>query len=292
MTRGMWSKVGKRMKGPKSLPGSIVLRRMFKKVSRDFRLTHTGVFLDIFSGEGSIAKYISKLGFPVISIDVSDDPRFDVTDPAVAAVIFGWIKSGCVLGIWLATPCTSWSRARRGPANSSWGPIRSNHFIYGLPNISFKDQQKVKVGNQTMSFSTSTIRLAIHHKVPVFLENPHSSMLWLAPPLVKLIGHPSSRAFLCDFCQFGARWRKRTRIQAWFSQDSITLNQICHGRNGICSRTGKHHIVLSGQDRVSQQLWTHLAQPYPLKFAEAGAQLLISSYEHMRSFQLKKHFGL
>lgn len=292
ITKRMVQHAVKPPKGPKSLSGAQVLRRLFKQISRKFRPHFHGVFLDIFSGDGSVGRYLDQLGYPVISIDVCDDPRFDVLDPQVQAVIHGWIKGGCVLGIWLATPCTTWSRARHGPIGSSWGPIRTNQFIYGLPGLSPKDVTKVRIGNLTMKFTAQTIRLAHSHLIPVFLENPVHSMIWLAPPLLRVCDFSNSRSFICDFCQYGARWRKRTRIQVWHGQDHFHLSRTCQGRHGFCSRTHKHHIVLKGQDPKTRQLWTHLAQPYPLKFAFVAAQSLVDAYEHMRSFQLKKWFGL
>jgi hypothetical protein len=80
----------------------------------------------------------------VIALDINDDSRIDLTDPQVLSVVLGWIKSGCVKGIWLATPYTSWSRARHGPINSSWGPLRNNQFLFGIPGLSSADRQKSK----------------------------------------------------------------------------------------------------------------------------------------------------
>ena len=185
--------------GPKSLSGSQLLRKLFREELKKHRKQFHGVFLDIFSGEGSIAKYLRAAGYPVISIDICDDPRFDVLDSVVASVIFGWVCSGCVLGIWLATPCTTWSRARHGPLYSAWGPLRDNNHIYGFPRLSVGDRSKVVIGNKTMQFSARLIRLCLHAKVVCFLENPCSSMMWVAPPIQRISQHAVSRRFVCDF---------------------------------------------------------------------------------------------
>ena len=129
-------------------------------------------------------------------------------------------------------------------------------------------------------------------KIPCFLENPAQSMMWKVPRLRKLCDVPCSRLFVCDFCQFGSRWRKRTHIQSWYSQDCNELNFTCSGRGGKCNATGKFHIVLKGQDRISKQLWTHLAQPYPPKFAATCAKLLKHSADQLHTFFLGKHFGI
>ena len=192
ITKRMIGRAIKKNKGPRSLSGSSLLKKLFREALKNCNGKFHGVFLDIFSGDGGVSQYLKKRGFPVVSIDICDDPRFDVLDPAVVAVIVGWIKSKCVLGVWLATPCTSWSRARHGPINSNWGPIRSNQFVYGFKNLSDKDLTKVTIGNKTMRFTAHIISNCIHFKTPCFLENPATSMLWRAPPIVKCCSHVSS----------------------------------------------------------------------------------------------------
>ena len=219
------------------------------------------------------------------------DPRFDVCNRDVRLVLEGWIKSGCVLGVWLGTPCTTWSRARHGPVGSTWGPIRSNKDIYGIPGISFHDQPKLKVGNQTMRFTARIITLCIKFFVPCILENPVHSMLWLAPPVSRVASSSVCRSLVCDFCQYGARWRKRTKLLTWHCQESSSLQQTCAGRGGKRSASLKYHIILKGQDPVTKQLWTHIAQHYPWRFAVEGAKLLVDSADHMHNFNLRKFFG-
>lgn len=269
-----------------------VLRRWFKDAVKSGDGYHRGVFLDLFSGDGHVSKQLRREGFPVINIDIVDDPRFDLTDKAVLDLIIGWIVSGCILGVWLATVCTSWSQARHGPIGSSWGPIRDDQHIYGLPNLRPSDQEKIRFGNATMRATCRIITACIQNRIACFLENPAGSMMWKAPPLVKLCSHHCSLSFVCDFCQYGARWRKRTRIQGWNVQTINDLNHTCSGRGGVCSRNGSYHIVLKGQDPTTRQLWTHLAQPYPVQFAKAAAKALIHSYDTLQTFNLRHRFGL
>lgn len=291
LTKRMESKVP-RSKPFRSLTGADLLKRYFRDARRKASHKHYGVFLDLFCGDGGVGHYLHKHGFPVISIDILNDPRLDLTDSRVLQVINGWIRSGRVFGIWFGTPCTTWSRARHGPVVSSWDPLRDNQHIYGIPGLSSHDQHKIRVGNRTMTCTARLIRLCCRFKVPCFLENPSGSMMWLAPPILRLCHHSESRCCVCDFCQYGARWRKRTRIQTWNAPELPSLNHTCHGHKGICSRTHKHHIVLKGQDPVSKQLWTQIAQPYPKQFAVEAAKALIHSRECQNNFQLKRFFGI
>ena len=289
LTKRMESKVP-RSKPFRSLTGADLLKRYFRDARRKASHKHYGVFLDLFCGDGGVGHYLHKHGFPVISIDILNDPRLDLTDSRVLQVINGWIRSGCVFGIWFGTPCTTWSRARHGPVGSSWDPLRDNQHIYGIPGLSSHDQHKIRVGNRTMTCTARLIRLCCRFKVPCFLENPSGSMMWLAPPILRLCHHSESRCCVCDFCQYGARWRKRTRIQTWNAPELPSLNHTCHGHKGICSRTHKHHIVLKGQDPVSKQLWTQIAQPYPKTVCCWGCQSLNPQSWVSKQFSVETFF--
>ena len=231
--------------GPKSLSGRDLLRYLFRTTCKRFQCRR--VFLDLFCGDHGVERSLKRKGHAVIALDINDDSRIDLTDPQVLSVVLGWIKSGCVKGIWLATPYTSWSRARHGPINSSWGPLRNNQFLFGIPGLSSADRQKIKVGNATLHATTKVIQHAISFHTPCFLENPAGSMMWLTPRLQNLCQHHSSRRFVTDFCQHGARWRKRTRVQGWFVQPNDSLSLTCSGHGGKCSRTDQFHIVLKGR---------------------------------------------
>ena len=290
ITSRMWRK-NKAKSAQSTVTDEAFLRSLFQQEIRKTKPRQRRIFLDVFSGCGRIASQLRRRGLACIAIDNCLDPRLDVLKPKILNVIRGWIKGGCVQAIWLATPCSSWSRARHGPFGSAWGPLRDNQNIYGFKGLSSRDQTKIKDGNATIMATCEILRLAVRLKIPCFLENPAGSMLWLAPPLARLCRLSCSRPYICDFCQYGARWRKRTRIQGWFSQPDLKLSCTCTGKQGICSRTGVHHIILKGQDPKSKQLWTHLAQPYPHRFAFCGAEALVRSAESIHDFHLRARFG-
>ena len=104
-------------------------------------------FLDLFCGDGGISKKLRARGYGCVSVDISIDSRFDLCDPELFKIIEGWIRSNCIHGIWLATPCPSWSRARHGPVGSSWGPLRNKSNLFGIPGLCSHDHQKIQLGN-------------------------------------------------------------------------------------------------------------------------------------------------
>ena len=83
------------------------------------------MFLDLYAGTEGITFAFHRRRFNCISFDIKFGPPQDLTSLTVIKTIRGWISSGCVHGVMLATQCSSWTHARRGPPGSAWGPIRS-----------------------------------------------------------------------------------------------------------------------------------------------------------------------
>eukprot|EP00959_Pyramimonas_sp_CCMP1952_P120763 2524864-Pyramimonas_sp.AAC.1 len=67
---------------------------------------------------------------------------------------------------------------------------------------------------------------------------------------------------------------KPTRISAWLSPSLHSLQKICNCRHGLCSRTQKPHIVLTGKAPGGKN-WTALAASYPPRLAQSDAKLMI-----------------
>eukprot|EP00969_Alexandrium_andersonii_P174044 7694151-Alexandrium_andersonii.AAC.1 len=82
----------------------------------------------------------------------------------------------------------------------------------GLPGLGERDQAKVELGNRLMKAGSALIVIALSRRLVGGAENPVSSRLWLCPPLQKIESHPASCTIVTDFCQWGERWRKRTKL--------------------------------------------------------------------------------
>ena len=109
-------------------------------------------------------------------------------------------------------PCGSSLRARRG-GGAGPVPVRTNEYIMGLSNLNNIDETKVMVGNLTMLVTSVLIRLCVVLNIPCILENPCTSLLWLAPPIAKLLLNKACQSYNVDFCAFKTPWRKRTSRQ-------------------------------------------------------------------------------
>ena len=250
----------------------LLIRKAVKR-SDPQRRWHGRFALEIFSGSSRLAIAMSRNGVPTVSLDIKDDPLLDITQKPLLAYIMHLVLTGMVLFIWLGTPCSTWSTARRGFAGRPGGPLRSLQFPYGVPEALDRplDKMKIEVGNKTMRVSVQLLRTCVQRGVPCALENPCSSRLFRVGPVAQICRHAAARVHVCDFCQFGCPYRKRTKVVFWHLGMCSNLQRLCTGRHGQCSQTGQPHVILRGNAPGSNKPRTAMAEAYPIPFAkEAG----------------------
>ena len=158
----------------------------------------------------------------------------------------------------------------------------------GLPGLSPSEQARLDVGNSTFKFTCKVIRLAMKWKVATYLENPAGSLMWHVPELGRLLRAPSAQRIQLHLCQYGAPWRKATCVAAWHSLPLLNLSLRCSGRSGICSRTQKPHVILSGHAPQGPH-FTRLAAEYPKPFAQKFSRVMQRSFEDKRARRCAKH---
>ena len=180
-----------------------------------------------------------------VEVDNCHGPQFDLTVARIQKEILHLISTHQVAYVWLGTPCNSWSRARRWDGRGP-GPLTDDGlYLMGYPDLSPKDIDKIKVGNSLMKISAKIFRCCIQHDVPVALENPHTSRLWLAPLIKHLLHHRATSWGYTDFCMDGKPYRKRTRIM-WANVDLSPALPQCKTSRGKCPHTGLPHQQLQG----------------------------------------------
>ena len=255
---------------PDLCAGIVALRALLHKARTLRRKAPTAdsrVALELFAGSGRLSQALIKQGVPSISIDVCSDSRLDLTSTPLINFIQHLICCGHISFVWLGTPSNSWFLARRGLAGgyAAGGPLRTNQFLYGHPEALAREDDKYKIalGNATMRASAGIISTCIRHDVPCALENPCGSRLFRVRPIASLVRHISADSHVCDFCQFGAPYRKRTRIVFWKTGRCATLDRRCTGAYSECSATGKPHV-----------LTTAIAEPYPIRLARESARFI------------------
>jgi hypothetical protein len=140
----------------------------------------------------------------------------------------------------------------------------------GLPGLDSKNLEKVVLGNRLLHISARICRVCHSVGIPWTIENPGYSIVWETAAIKNLVLRQKSEHILLDYCQFGERWRKRTRLQHSGGLNFVKIALLCHPDSAYnCSRTCKRHFVLRGPDGSSGQFKTHLAQAYPNSLCSA-----------------------
>lgn len=223
---------------------------------------YEGLGLELFSGSGHFSKAMRKRcrGLLCVEVDFSHGPQFDLSKKKVQDELIKLILSGDVKFVWMGTPCNSWSRARRWDGRGP-GPLRDDHqFLMGFSDLPPHDLEKIRLGNILMKFSAKIFRICLKQGIPVAIENPRTSRLWLAPPVRHLLFHRDCQVDFTDFCQDKTPWRKRTQV-LWSHVDLRPTLRKCTGARGWCSQSGERHCQLQGT--CNGTFMTLLAQPYP-----------------------------
>lgn len=168
-------------------------------------------FLEVFSGSGNLSKAVARItGWPSLMWDIVHGSEYDLRSFRNRRQIKSWLHSGVVRCLHLGTPCNSFSRARdRRPGPP---PLRSDSKPLGLDGLRPGDFIKVQEGNLWMRFSVQLFILCMHLRIPVCLENPATSRLWLCPAVQALMRRRGVYFVDVDFCAFHTRWRKRTQF--------------------------------------------------------------------------------
>ena len=237
------------------------------------------LFLSLYGGEGRCAEAATQHGMYAVVLDMAHSDKNDILSPGVQADIWKALASGCVSAVGIDILCSTWSLARRAPPGSSFpSAVRGNgRDLYGLPNLSMRDAQKVKDGNCMYRHATKVIQYCVKNQVPGYLENPATSRIWHTRGLRELRSKRGAFIVKTNMCQYGVQWMKPTSFMLWgIPPQSVTLLR-CHRTQQRCSATGKRHLQLTGTSKGG--FLTRQAQVYPEKLAASLIAQLYSAAE-------------
>ena len=233
------------------------------------------VFVELFSGSGVLSSALRRRGHAVVSLDIKDNPAFDLLKPAVFDEIKGWIMSGLVWGLWSGTPGETFSQARRATPGSAFpGPLRSSDEPRGLQNLHGEELSQVNKANLLADRAAVLLRLAESLRLVVGEENPASSLLWWTRQRRDWASR-DAHDFVIDYCAFGRPFRARTRLRLSNVAKTEEFRACrCTGR-GICSFSGRTHCRLSGSENGVSKTSSRTA--YPLVLCKRLARLFSTS---------------
>ena len=150
-------------------------------------------------------------------------------------------------------------------------PLRSSSKPMGLPNLSDKDNEKLRIGNLLFHFTMRACMYLCKSGKLATIENPQISILWCCQRTREL--QNLGGIVVIHYCAFGERWKKATSLlHLNFPLLQTMSSYKCQGKHGICSHTNKPHLVLSGVSS-SGCFWSRIAQSYPRRFCTAYAKL-------------------
>ena len=259
-------------------------RRGWKKVAPERPLL-IQVVVEVFSGAGGITRALKTQGRFCLAWDLEYGNAYDLSVPSRRQLLLGWLAAGLISALWIATPCQTFTRARDNPPGPP--PLRSDKHILGLPGLSLNDALAVKSSNLLMRFSALLFSRAIDLDVPVVLENPLRSRLWLAPPFVGLRAHALTTFDVTEFCGWQ---RLRFQKSTGFLGYGVDLSQVsahrCHAAGrALCDHSGHLHQPLRGKTPQGTW-WTKVAEPYPARLCIVLAIALDSAIAQRRSRSL------
>jgi hypothetical protein len=181
-------------------------------------------FLEICAGSARVTSCLQHLGlkssFGVDHKRQKNAGRLlvaDLTTEEGQALCWKWIKSPSCIGIFVAPPCGTCSRARGIPVNLPNGktipgpkPLRSDEFPDGLPSLQGTSLLRVNAANALYQFITEICLYCINASLTVCIENPRSSIYWRTSffqPLVGLLTFTIHQA-----CAYGSERPKWTAL--------------------------------------------------------------------------------
>jgi hypothetical protein len=230
------------------------------------------LFLDIFGGTCGVAKSVCRAGPTAAVLDLIHG--YDLLAPGALTELLSLLRQSRrgrsrVRGVCLASPCESFSIARRAPPSSPMpSAVRSKEFIWGLPDLPKLDAALCETGNQLCRATARIIRVCEANGIAWILENPASSMLWSAPPIARLLQKPNVCFTTIHQCMYGTPWKKPTGLAMGGGlRPSPHLSCKCVYTGKRCSRTGQPHIVLSGL--ANGAFKTLAAKEYPKQLCDA-----------------------
>ena len=232
---------------------------------------------DVFSGRGGVALACERIGFVSRQWDIRLGHQCDLTSRNVLYRLKCDIRSGKVLAMMMAPPCSSFSVAR-----DRIKVIRTRNQPWGISSefLTTAETEKIQLGNACFKSCFALIRTLDRFGIPWILENPASSKCWHLPFLQSICRQQHVHNIYSDFCQFGTIWKKHTRFVCGNIEfdDLHRVNLQCQGQS-VCSVTRKPHFHLTGKGPHGRH-WTEIAQPYPRRLCDGLAYALTAKLHY------------
>lgn len=248
------------------------------------------LFLEVFAGTARVTAAFRRTDrFRERTLDPWDvlyGSKYDLLVPNNVRRLLSLIASGHVEGVWLGTPCTSFTLARRWDGGPP--PLRSpTDVLCPAPWIHVeKDLKAISDGNALAAVSVRVMLVAYQARCWCVLENGVRSRLWEVQSIQEALLATRASSVTAEYCCFRletdseavAPWRKSTRFEGTLPGLEALGRQRCRNVR-LCDVTGRPHIRLSGRNEAG--VWrTKLAEPYPVGLCDTVAHLACAHGAH------------
>jgi len=203
----------------------------------------------------------------------------DLTTEAGIELLMQWLSNPYVVGIFLAPPCGSASRARSIPLKRKQPgdppaprPLRTNDHPNGLPNLRFLDRLKISKANKLYHLTAKLVRWAVQEGCLFCVENPQFSLFWQTTFMQDVLTLMQFTTF--QACRYGSTRPKRTML-AFNAEEFATLNEMCDGE------TASHKHDKWGLAMNGTTFATSLETAYPMKLARNIALKFVAALQRL-----------
>ena len=160
--------------------------------------------------------------------------------------------------------------------------------LWGLPGLTGLDAIRVRAANQFIRFVCRVADKCFAHDVCFCVESPLASRLWTFSCIQRMWKRHTCSGPRFDFCQFGMKWHKVTRILRFNNPVFVRSGKQRLLQKGYkCSAAGQRHIQLTGVDKSSGQFLTHNAEAYRPRLCNLWAKCIqeirVAEYKAARS---------
>ena len=243
------------------------------------------VVIEIFCGSARVTASLKLLGLDAcFGVDhkvkkaTATAKELDLTVKQHQDILFLWLKSPLVVGVFIAPPCGTCSLARNIQLRNSAGrpipgprPLRSELYPEGLPNLTASENARVSAANKLYELVAKVVLFAHQHSLLVVVENPRSSLFWRTKfwkSVRKYMKYTAHQA-----CAYGG-CRPKWTVLAWNHSDFASICKTCPGESPHHSHKPWGLVTSAEGTRFSTSEETAYPKPLASAIARVFASIL------------------
>lgn len=201
----------------------------------------------------------------------------DLSTPKGENLLWSWLRNKRIVGIFLAPPCGTASRAREIPLKRKRmttpgpKPLRSDDHPNGLPGLGWVDKLKVSLANKLYHLTAKIVNWCTDHDIIVCVENPQHSLFW-STTFWQAVSHLLEYTILHS-CMFGGARQKKTMLAhnaAEFRSLAVTCSGQSASHRHLPWGVREHNFATAEETAYPMPLARAIANCFVLSFCNKG----------------------